>query len=236
MVLSVRRATFKRWLNLSSGKYSLLRALEYEAIKGIKLKGRTLDIGGGGNNSYYDLLKIEGIIESVDIDPARRSTILADINKPLPFNDQDFDHVISLNTFEHILNDDMAINESIRVLKAGGTFHFLVPFLYKIHGAPNDYHRHTSEWWLWKLNKNGISEKNIIIEPLVWCPHTSAFSLAEFRWSFRRPFKGILNKKLLMLVAVFKHLRWLHRERLPEKVSAFYSNFAVGYYITGIKQ
>ena len=232
MIFSPRRATWQRWRCLSTSQYSLLRGLEYEQIDGLCLRGRTLDMGGGQRNSYYHLLKIEGTLESVNIDPSMKPTLLADLNAPLPLATASYDNAISLNTFEHIRNDTLAIGETVRVLKPGGQLHMIVPFLYRVHGSPSDYHRHTAFWWVDFLFASGLSSETLTVEPLMWDPLSSAFSLVEFQFGRLR---GML-KRLIMLVSVLSHTRWPNSERLPDSHGQYYAEYALGYYIHGVKQ
>lgn len=230
MILTPKRPTWKRWLRISTLQYSLLRGLEYESIDGLVLCGKTLDIGGGQVNSYYHLFQIEGKIESVNISPQIKPTVISDFNNPLPIASNVYDNIISLNTFEHIKNDTLAISEAIRVLKPGGQFHFMIPFLYRVHGTPFDYHRHTATWWLEFLSSLENAPREIIIDPLVWSPGASAFSLVEFH-RLRR-----LRKKPALLWAVLRHLSQPGLERLPDgPVSQFYAEHALGYYVFGRK-
>ena len=230
MILPPRRATWQRWLRLSTSRYSLLRGLEYERLEDLSLRGRILDVGGGQRTSY--LPKVEGIIDSINIDPVMKPTVLANLNDPLPLASDSYDHVVSLNTLEHVWNDILAIREMVRVLKPGGQLHLIIPFLYRVHGSPNDYHRHTAAWWMDSFLSFGLSPETLTIEPLVWDPLSSAFSLIEFQFGRLR---GIC-KRLVMLVAVLLHAHWPGQERLPATYCQYYAEYAFGYYIHGIKQ
>ena len=53
--------------------------------------------------------------------------VLADLNKPLPFADETFDHVIANHIMEHLDNFWGAFNELSRVLKTGGELEIWVP-------------------------------------------------------------------------------------------------------------
>ncbi len=195
-----RRRTLARWHRLALSQHSLLRTLEYEAIAGLRLRGLTLDVGGGNKNTYHNLLHIEGRIETINIDPSVAPTHVLDLNEPLPLSDGTYDNVISLNTFEHILDDRMAISESLRVLRPGGEFHFLVPFLFKVHGAPFDYHRHTAQWWERFLIGLGVRPEELCIEPLVWDARSTAHSL--------RGLRGGVRRALLLLLAFVTPVYW----------------------------
>lgn len=230
VLLMPRRPTFRRWREVGGSRYTLLRALEYETIRGLVLKGRTLDIGGGAVNSYYPLLHIKGSIESVNIEGRVRPSVISDLNRPLPFSDGAFDNVVSFNTFEHIQDDQFAISESLRVLRSAGQFHFLVPFLYSVHGSPGDYHRHTAQWWIACLTRLGIPETKLSIDPLVWDRLSSAYSFIG-----HGPV-GVRLKRLITLPAVIRGFRWRGQERLPnDRHARQLLNVPLGYYIRGVK-
>lgn len=224
------RATPARWRRISSSRHSLLRSLQYERLDGLALRGATLDIGGGRNVGYLHLLRLDGDYFSVNIDPKIRPTLVADLNLPLPLASGVFDNVISFNTFEHIREDAGAIREVFRVLRPGGGFHFMVPFIYCVHGSPFDFHRHTALWWKGFFLSLGLRTDGFIIEPLVWDPLASAFSLVEMRRFFHA-----IHKRFVLLRAVLSHARWPGLERLPEAVGRGYADFAIGYYIHGTK-
>jgi SAM-dependent methyltransferase len=62
----------------------------------------------------------------------------------LPFQDNEFDYVVSDQVLEHVQGDpQQAIDETFRVLKPGGTAIHTTCFINPIHGAPNDYWRFT---------------------------------------------------------------------------------------------
>lgn len=247
MIVLPKKRSFARWYKLIRKPYSLLRALEYEAIEGLYLVGKVLDIGGGAGVDYHHLLRVTGTIETINIDKQREPTYLLDLNQPLPFADETFDHVISFNTFEHIKNDELAISEALRVLKKGGTFHFIVPFCHRVHGSPSDYHRHTAHWWMQNMIKLGSSACRI--EPLVWDPRSSAYALLGRKIDF--------TERILMLWAMFdigswtRHLTsyfpWLYSklwQRGAVQMSAaerditvinWAANLALGYYTSGMK-
>jgi SAM-dependent methyltransferase len=62
----------------------------------------------------------------------------------LPYRDGEFDYVVSDQVLEHVQgNPQLAVSESIRVLKPGGYIIHTTCFMNPIHGAPNDYWRFT---------------------------------------------------------------------------------------------
>ncbi|MBX7142931.1 MAG: glycosyltransferase [Oligoflexia bacterium] len=230
-VLMPRNQSLRRWAEISFSPYSIMRALQYNVVRGLTLKGRTLDVGGGTKNSYYHLLNIEGQIESINIDPKVAPTHFGDLNKPIALADSSYDNFISLNTFEHVQRDAFALKECIRVLKPGGSFHIVVPFLYQVHGSPCDYNRRTHFWWVETLEEYGIPRSNIQIEPLVWDRLSTGLSLAATGTLGRlaRPF-------LLLPTAILALLFEGAGERMRISRRAIsYTNAAVGYFISGRK-
>jgi SAM-dependent methyltransferase len=236
-----RSRTWRRWYRIARSPYSLLRTLQYEAIEGLHLSGRVLDIGGQAHSDYYGLLRIDGTLERVNIDEGSKPDYLHDLNTPLPIADATFDHVISLNTFEHLREDSFALSELIRVLKLGGSFHILVPFCYRVHRSPSDYHRHTSFWWRDQLLGLGVQADRLRIEPLAWDQRATGFSFVLVRGWVRAV---VLLRGLVMPGPAIRYaLRTLRgrsdrltqyqRERLAQRTEA--GDFAVGYYISGLK-
>lgn len=224
MILPVREPTFARWLKLSGMQFSLLRSLEYERIEGLRLSGLVLDVGGGIRNSYVHLLQIEDTLESVNIDPTMEPTYLADLNGQLAIPSNRYDNVICFNTLEHISNDRNALRQMCRVLKPGGTAHITAPFVYRVHGAPSDFHRHTAYAWEEMLVEAGFELSSITIEPLAFGRFVSAFALVEF--FFPLPLRWIL-KKLVMLAVVLREM--VRRQPQGE------CDMPLGYYIVARK-
>jgi len=227
MIIEPLKPTFQRLKSIRTRKLSILRSLEHETISGIEVQGITLDIGGGSRASYNKIIRNRGTIHSLNISPEFNPTFLADANKPWPINDSTYDNIISFNTLEHLWNDTFAVSEALRVLKPGGYFHIIVPFLYRVHGSPYDFHRHTHESWQLILEQNGIPSNIQKIEPLVWDSMATAFSFLE---------RTRLNifKPLALLVGVLRCLN-LKGDRLPVDVAVHWREWSLGYYISGKK-
>jgi SAM-dependent methyltransferase len=183
-----KKKSFKRYVEICSSNYSILRTLQFESIKIINLAGKSLDLGGGINANYNKYLTLEGILESVNIDKNQAPTFLADIEKNLPINNEIYDNIICFNTLEHIYDINNVLRECARVLKPNGEFYILVPFLFQIHSNPLDYSRHTYYWW-----ENTLSENfyDILIEPLVWDRLSTAYSLIEIH-TFKKLFRPLI--------------------------------------------
>ena len=157
-----------RWRYLTSNfsGQSVLRQLQYEHLEKIQLSGDVLDVGGGQRAKYLDLLRTPSTLRSVNIDPAIEPTHLVKPGQPLPFGDSSFDAIVSLNTLEHIYDASAVLREIFRVLRPGGSVHITVPFMFRIHGHPDDYFRATPSWWRETFDRTGFSSMEL--HPLVW--------------------------------------------------------------------
>ena len=65
------------------------------------------------------------------------------VNWDLPFDDNEFDGLISTQVLEHTAKIPETIKEIKRVVKKNGLVFISVPFVFPIHGAPYDYYRFT---------------------------------------------------------------------------------------------
>ena len=195
MIVAPRSPTRARLKVFADKRYSYLRALEYELIPDLDLRGSILDFGGGRKVGYLHLLRFDGPIDSLNIDPHLDPTILHDANTPFPIADAAYDTIMSFNTLEHVRRDEFALSELVRILRPGGRLHIVVPFLYRVHGSPSDYHRHTAFWWEAALESLGIPRDQSRIEPIMWGRMTTAFSFLEYtrlRFLRRMPHWGDL--------------------------------------------
>ncbi|MBI3601165.1 MAG: class I SAM-dependent methyltransferase [Nitrospinae bacterium] len=133
----------------------------YQHIKSLSpsIYGKTLDIGCGGkpyknicNSSEYIGLEIDS--------PENRKNKEADYfyyGKKFPFQDGEFDSVITSQVLEHIFNPDDFLSEANRVLKDGGILLISIPFVWDEHEQPYDYARYSSFGLKYLLENNGFN-------------------------------------------------------------------------------
>src|SRR5574343_37462 len=115
-----------------------------EFLKKHATNEKILDIGCGGASDYrFFPNRI-----AVDIDPARKPDVVGDAHN-LPFDDCEFDAVLSTDVMEHLNDPVKAVSEMYRVLKPGGKVIFCTRFIFPIHDSPNDY---------WRFTKYGLRE------------------------------------------------------------------------------
>lgn len=122
---------------------SLLRRCQYDEMAKLTVAGRVLDLGGDRRSGYHELLGGSHKIEVVNLNEACQPDFRFNIEESFPLAAETYDAVICLNVLEHIFNFQNVLNESARVLKPGGRFIGATPFLFNIHGSPDDYFRYT---------------------------------------------------------------------------------------------
>lgn len=183
--LNYRRPTFARWLALvrDLGQFSLLRALQYETLSTLELVGPVLDFGGGDKASYRHLIKVDRY-NSVNIDSNISPTWLVDVGGKIPCEDARFQTLVSMNTFEHIYDARTAIVEASRCLAKNGKFIAAVPFLFPVHGHPDDYFRPTPSWFGKTLSETGFVDIQIL--PMYWGPFSNGAALSGPPGPFKR--------------------------------------------------
>lgn len=211
---------------------SVLRALEYELMGQIRFSGRILDFGGGSNANYRELLRqwMAGCTyETANIDGDIGPTHLIRPGQPLPIADDSYDFVITLNTLEHIYEIEAALGDLLRVLLPDGQLIATVPFLFRIHGHPDDFLRGTPSWWARILCRIGFS--HIVIAPLLWGPLSTGLSVSGIPGPFKR------GRMQLALILDMLHARrnCPNQLRYSGELAKVLCNSPLGFLITACK-
>jgi SAM-dependent methyltransferase len=131
----------KRWSR--SGLYEISsRALESHSDL-----QKVLSIGGFGPvNDYYEAFLKDSSVDfiTLDIDSNHKPDILADIcEEGNNFGLDQFDAILALEVFEHLLDPQIAVKNCFSMLKPGGILITSTPWIIPIHDRPNDFHRFT---------------------------------------------------------------------------------------------
>ncbi|MDC5850444.1 methyltransferase domain-containing protein [Vibrio europaeus] len=222
------KPSFERYKYLSQAlnEYSLPRALQYEIICNYKLEGKVLDFGGGANSLYRKALICDDY-SSVNIDPHIEPTWLLKVGETIPCDAEKFDTVFSLNTLEHIYDAKSVLEDISRVLKKGGEFVTSVPFMFPVHGHPDDFFRPTPSWYQKALVESGFSEVEVI--PLTWGP----FSNSSVCSGLPGPAKNLRKKMSLMLDLLYYKLSV--KRRGEEKVNSELEAIATAFFVRAKK-
>lgn len=140
------RAWIKRWprfyrlaafliSDLFSEGISVRGALRHAFGREIGDDAVVINIGSG-------LQDMDRRIVTVDMLDFPSVRVIADA-ADLPFRDGVCDMALAVSLLEHCPEPERVIAEMIRIVKPGGYIYCAVPFLYPLHGSPQDYVRFT---------------------------------------------------------------------------------------------
>lgn len=128
------------------------------------LEGALVDLASGDQASYERYWNMKrGHLTRVDIDSAKRPDVVVDINKSLPFADASADHVFLFSALYIVQDPPKLFAEVRRILKHGGKFWIMSPFLFPEAKEPSDLRRYTSEGLTALFADAGFRE--VVIEP-----------------------------------------------------------------------
>lgn len=145
----LKRKTLFRFLT----EESLLREFSF-------LKGNVLDLASGAS-SYEGLIPGGVNLIKTDLNPKDAETKKVDCNEILPFEDNSYDGVIFINALYTLKDREMFIKEVYRVLKPGGIFISISPFIANEMPEPHDYCRLTYEGIKVLMSKNSWSSVQV---------------------------------------------------------------------------
>jgi len=138
---------FQRTLLRLSKRFSRAGLYEWlnEVVSSIPSseKNVILSVGAGGAVSELIGRRIGARVTEVDIDPARKPDIVADVCDMNMFADESVDVIFMVEVLEHVKTPQLALDEMHRVLKPGGRLFLSTPFILPIHDAPYDFYRYT---------------------------------------------------------------------------------------------
>lgn len=157
--------------------YSLLRAYQIYYSSRLKISGKTIEFGSfkDRKRNFSNFFKGDSKFFYSNIyNDKNKDYIKLDLTKKFSLKKSSFNNIIIFNVLEHLKDTNMAINELQKILKKDGTLIGSTPFIYPIHGAPNDYYRFTKDFYLEKFKKKF---KNLKIIPLGFGPFVASFSL-----------------------------------------------------------
>jgi len=182
----------------------------------VHASGKLVDLGCGAVPLYgmYKDLVSEVVCVDWGQSPHKISHIdfECDLNKPLPFEAEDFDTIILSDVLEHLCEPAALWREMARVLRPQGRVLCTVPFFYWLHEFPHDYFRYTefalrrfageaSLQVLVLIPLGGSIEvmtdllaKHLVLLPGLGQPLALALQSMVLRWSQSRPGNRAIGK------------------------------------------
>jgi len=147
-------------IGLVINPFYIARKALLESIKelGNNISGKTLDVGCGTKpyEKYFKSSEYIGLeIETTVHREVSKADFFYDGTK-FPFNNNEFDSIVTNQVFEHVFNPDSFLNEINRVLKKNGILLLTVPFVWDEHEQPYDFARYSSFGIKSVLEKNGF--------------------------------------------------------------------------------
>lgn len=108
-------------------------------------EGRTLVVGSKQYDEKPDRRKLYPDAFGVDLQAGEGVDLVHDLEKPLPAEVGEFDHIDCVSVLEHVKRPWKMAGSLEQCLKTDGTILVCVPFVWRVHAYPSDYWRMTAE-------------------------------------------------------------------------------------------
>lgn len=171
----------RREVGISSRLVSDLIAGLYHQNIPLHATGKLLDLGCGKVPLYIAYKDYVSDTVCVDWENTlhrnEQLDFVCDLTKDLPFEDGEFDTIILSDVLEHMPEPDNLCKEIYRILSENGKLIMNVPFFYRIHEEPHDYHRYTEFALKRFMEITGF--KLILLKPIGGSPEITADMFAK---------------------------------------------------------
>lgn len=115
---------------------------QFEAQYVRKKEGKTLIIGSKVHPGRTDRRMVHTDAFGIDMAEGIGVDLVHDMEEPLP--GMQFDHIECTSVLEHAKHPWKIAENIESLLNPGGTIFLTVPFVWRVHGYPNDYWRFTT--------------------------------------------------------------------------------------------
>jgi len=181
-------------------RYSPLRIFQILEANKIFIKGKSLEFGAYKNQkrNFSIHFKGEKNFQYTNLKKDKKNNIQgANLNQKLKFKSNCYHNLVIFNVLEHLINPTESLKELNRILKKGGLLIGSTPFLYQVHGAPNDYLRFTTDYLIHQFKKKKF--KAIYVKELGYGPFLAAFSILYPYFKFL----PIINHIIFLMCLIF---------------------------------
>jgi len=181
-------------------KYSPLRIFQIMEANKVYIKGKSLEFGAYKNRkkNFSTYLNGKKNFQYTNLKKDKKNNILkGDLDQKLKFKSNHYQNLIVFNVLEHLSNPIKSLKELHRILKKGGLLIGSTPFLYQVHGAPDDYLRFTKNYLINEFKKKKF--KAIYVKELGYGPFLAAFSILFPYFKFL----PIINYIIFLMCLIF---------------------------------
>jgi len=126
------------------------------------LNGVVLEIGAGSNYLKGSFISKYDEWISLDYDLRSESIDVRGDGQQLPFKNEMFDTIISIDVLEHVPNPEKFVSEIFRVMKPNGNVILSTPFFFYLHEEPYDFFRFSKYGLKVLFERNGFKVLKII--------------------------------------------------------------------------
>lgn len=187
-------------------------------IRKLRLKGSILDVGSRKSpTNVTNYIKSDTKIIYANNNPSDEKDLKINLEFQQQFENKVFDNILLFNVLEHIYNFKNCLNNCYLLLAKKNILYGSTPFLFRIHGSPNDYFRYTEQSLLLALEEAGF--KDIKIKVLAGGIFISFFS----------SFSTFTDK-----IPLFNNILLIFCQLLDKLISLFSKNtkylFPIGYF------
>ncbi len=181
-------------------RYSPLRIFQIIEASKVSIKGKSLEFGAYKNQKKNFAIHFKGEknFQYTNLKKDSKNDILeGDLNQKLKFKSNYYQNLVIFNVLEHLSNPTKSLKELNRILKKGGLIIGSTPFLYQIHGAPDDYLRFSKSYIINEFKNKKF--KMIYIKELGYGPFLAAFSILFPYFKFL----PIINHIIFLVCLIF---------------------------------
>ena len=210
--------------------YSYRRQLIDRELSKLSISGRVLDLGGKKINKRGEFKPNAGSDWTyMNINPAEGADVIAN-GEEIPAKDNSFDWVLCVEVLEFVQNPDRFIFEISRVLKSKGKLLLTAPFLYRVHGKPNDLQRFTDQK-LKKLTSQKFEIKTLNAQGYFFTVLADFLksAVAQVRRVWLRYLLALFILPFVLLFRFLDEMDWICR-------SDFFTSFTTGYVLFAEKR
>ena len=197
----------------------------------VHARGKLIDLGCGKVPLYSAYKNFVDEVVCVDWQNTIHGTSFldfdCDLNRVLPFQDNEFNTVILSDVLEHIAEPNHIWTEIARIMAPGGKVLLNVPFFYWIHERPHDFHRYTE--YALSLYASKANLNVICLKPL-------GGSIEVFTDLLSKHLQGVPGIGNLIAMILSRGARLFGRTALGQKLCMKSSRwFPFGYFLIAQK-